>query len=79
MQDESELFNKEKLIREREGEQDVDAASPGVCLDQLVTHREQVEKTETSAEKKSLKRPKSHSQEANKEVGTNVDVWRTVG
>lgn len=33
---------------EREGEQDVDAVCPGVCLEQLGTHREQGEKTETS-------------------------------
>lgn len=74
------LFNEGKLIRERAGEQDVDAAFPGVCLDQLVSlTQSRWRKLRPQLKKKSLKRPKRHSQEANKEVGTKVDVWRTVG
>lgn len=48
VQEGSVLFNGGKLIREREGEQEVDAVCPGVCLEQLGTHREQGEKTEIS-------------------------------
>lgn len=72
-QDGSVLFNEGKLIRERE-EQDA-----GACLDQFVTYRKQVEKSELK-ENQENKRYKRHCQEAYKEGGCVKDCgWPLKG